>query len=73
MNKMKEVKKILGEEINEGRPDKKEVVLEWRQSHPYGRKIDCQRDTGLSRPTVLKWWDSGNQTLDDGTGSMVDL
>jgi hypothetical protein len=32
-------------------------VFQWRQAHPGGRKIDCERDTGLSRPTVLKWWD----------------
>jgi hypothetical protein len=32
-------------------------VYEWRQQHPDGRKIDCERETGLSRHTVLKWWD----------------
>ena len=32
-------------------------VIEWRQQHPNGRKIDCERETGLSRPTVLKWWE----------------
>ena len=32
-------------------------VYEWRLDHPDGRKIDCERETGLSRPTVLKWWD----------------
>ena len=31
-------------------------VIEWRLHHPDGRKIDCERETGLSRPTVLKWW-----------------
>lgn len=25
---------------------------------PDGRKADCIRDTGLSKPTVYKWWDS---------------
>ena len=24
--------------------------------NPKGRKIDCVRETGLSKPTVLKWW-----------------
>lgn len=56
MNKMKEVKKFLGEDINEGRPDKKKIVEEWRKSHPNGQKADCIRDTGLSKPTVYKWW-----------------
>jgi hypothetical protein len=32
-------------------------VYDWRKQHPDGRKIDCERETGLSRPTVLKWWD----------------
>ena len=41
----------------EGRPDKEKIVEEWRNAHPDGKKIDCERETGLSRPTVLKWWD----------------
>jgi hypothetical protein len=32
------------------------TVREWQESHPDGRKIDCERETGLSRHTVLKWW-----------------
>ena len=41
-----------------GAPTKQEQVLLWRKEHPNGKKIECQRETGLSRPTVLKWWDS---------------
>lgn len=43
-----------------GRPkgtNKCEVVHQWRIEHPDGRKVDCERETGLSRHTVLKWWD----------------
>ena len=40
-----------------GRKSKKDVVKTWRLTHPDGRKIDCQRETGLSRPTVLKHWE----------------
>ena len=44
-----------------GRPKnsgtKRQQVQAWRAAHPNGKKIDCQRDTGLSRPTILKWWD----------------
>lgn len=40
-----------------GRPTAQQIVCEWRKVNPEGRKIDCQRETGLSRPTVLKWWD----------------
>lgn len=32
-------------------------VYEWRQLHPDGKKIECERETGLSRHTVLKWWE----------------
>ncbi|WP_018142364.1 hypothetical protein [Alloscardovia criceti] len=44
----------------QGRPagsgTKREIVQQWRAEHPQGKKIECQRQTGLSRPTVLKWW-----------------
>ena len=40
----------------QGRPNAKEIVLRWRSFNPEGRKVDCQRETGLSKPTVLKWW-----------------
>lgn len=39
-----------------GRPDKKAIVQEWRKKKPWGKKTDCQRDTGLSRPTISKYW-----------------
>jgi hypothetical protein len=31
-------------------------VVEWRQQHPEGRKMDCHRDTGLDPKTIRKWW-----------------
>ena len=41
----------------DGRPiTKDKVVIAWRQQHPSGNKADCIRDTGLSRPTVAKYW-----------------
>lgn len=39
-----------------GAPTKEQVVKAWRKEHPEGKKIDCERETGLSRPTILKWW-----------------
>ena len=39
-----------------GRPSKANIVQLWQQEHPNGRKADCIRDTGLSKPTVYKWW-----------------
>lgn len=41
-----------------GRKPKFEIVKEWRVNKPDGRKIDCHRDTGLSRVTIDKWWNS---------------
>lgn len=41
-----------------GRKNKKEIVQEWRMINPDGNKADCIRETGLTRPTVKKWWDS---------------
>ena len=39
-----------------GRPDKQAIVRQWRAEHPTGRKADCIRETGLTKPTVYKWW-----------------
>lgn len=41
---------------NNGRHSKQDIVVEWRRQNPEGKKIDCERETGLSRHTVLKWW-----------------
>ena len=63
MNSTRDILYPDGEWRNkDGRPKgsgtKQEIVAEWRKKNPLGRKIDCQRETGLSRPTVLKWWDN---------------
>lgn len=42
----------------QGRKPKKDIVKDWQNKNPFGKKIDCERETGLSRHTVLKWWDS---------------
>lgn len=39
-----------------GRKSKKEIVRMWRFNNPDGKKADCIRETGLSKPTVYKWW-----------------
>lgn len=39
-----------------GSGNKADVVQAWRAEHPDGRKSDCIRDTGLSKPTVYKYW-----------------
>ena len=41
-----------------GRSSAEKKVQEWRAVHPDGKKADCIRETGLSKPTVYKWWNS---------------
>ena len=46
----------------EGRPKgsgtKEEQIRAWRLANPNGKKIDCYRETGITRPTIDKWWNS---------------
>ena len=35
------------------------LVKEWKGQHPDSKnKSACARDTGLTRPTVRKWWNA---------------
>ena len=43
-------------EVIEGRPSKEEQIKVWRLANPNGKKIDCHRETGITRPTIDKWW-----------------
>ncbi len=43
---------------NNGRPEKREIVIHWRLNNPSGSKKACVRDTGLSKTTVSKWWNT---------------
>lgn len=56
----KSVLKELGEMKKEGRPSGPGVaaktIMEWRKTNPDGIKAACIRETGLSKPTVYKWW-----------------
>lgn len=47
---------------NNGRPSKQQLVYNWRQQHPSGSKSECKSDTGLTYPTIRKWWN----TVPDG-------
>ena len=51
-------KHVLREDeyANSGRPSKEMIVKRWRMEHPDGSKNACMRDTGLTKPTVYKWW-----------------
>lgn len=39
-----------------GRPSAEQIVREWQRYHPSGKKVECIRETGLSKKTVYKWW-----------------
>lgn len=39
-----------------GRPTKKNVVLQYRKDNPAASKAECIRDTKLSKVTVYKYW-----------------
>ncbi len=41
---------------NNGRPSAADKVLHWQFDHPNGKKAECIRETGLSKPTVYKHW-----------------
>lgn len=43
-------------DAHNGRHTKQQEVLQWIQTHDGGSKSDCIKDTGLSKPTVYKWW-----------------
>lgn len=41
-----------------GRKAKDQIVAEWRHYNPQGKKIQCHRETGLSRVTIDKHWNA---------------
>ena len=56
----KKVLKDVGELKPEGRPSKEQEIIEWRKYHPNGSKAECISDTGISKPTVYKYWEIAN-------------
>ena len=59
----KAILKNVGELKADGRPKgsgtKENIVAEWQRNNPNGKKADCIRMTGLSKPTVYKYWKDG--------------
>ena len=41
---------------NNGRKNKADLVISWRQEHPDGTKYACAKELGISKPTVMRWW-----------------
>lgn len=56
MNNQRRFKVEMGECTNGGRPNVQKIVQDWRKNNPDGKKSDCIKATGLSKPTVYKWW-----------------
>ena len=40
----------------EGRPSAEQTVRDWREQNPNGSKRQCKDETGLTYPTIRKWW-----------------
>lgn len=60
---IRHLKAEMGENVSGGGRPKgsgtaEDTVKQWRINNPDGRKVDCIRDTGLSKKTVYKWWNS---------------
>lgn len=41
--------------------EKRLKVIDWKKAHPEGRKADCHRETGVSRPTIDRYWEGEKQ------------
>lgn len=49
----------MGSVVSAQDSPKAKIVREWREQNPDNpNKSQCARDTGLTRPTVIKWWNS---------------
>jgi hypothetical protein len=52
----KEILAADGANVKGGRKSKENIVIEWQKQNPNGSKADCIRATGLSKPTVYKYY-----------------
>jgi len=48
-----------------GRPDKKQIVMRYRENYPTGKKMECARVLGISIKTVSKYWDLSTNAQDE--------
>lgn len=57
MNAIRDIEHPNGSWRNkDGAPTKKDIVQEWQAVHPNGTKTECKIETGLTYPTIRKWW-----------------
>ncbi|VWL89619.1 hypothetical protein [Oceanivirga miroungae] len=38
------------------RKNKKDIIQQWKIKNPNGNKYQCEKELGISRHTVIKWW-----------------
>ena len=55
----------IREELNgnkdwHGRKPKQQIIEQWQQEHPNGRKVDCINELGIDRKTVSKYWNTSS-------------
>ena len=56
----------------DGRTRMYEKVAQWRKDNPENyNKSQCARDCGLSRPTVVKWWDAADIVFENGPSEII--
>ena len=49
-------KSIVIKEIKEMPNDTEQIIKKWQKMYPNGKKMQCHKDTGISRPTIDKYW-----------------
>ena len=48
-------------------------IFEWRKNNPEGSKYACAKELGISKPTVMKWWDATEETIEQENQRRVDM
>lgn len=76
INVCKENRELTLKEMREngeilGRPTVEHIVQAYLYQHPDARKVDIIRDTGLSKPTVYKYYDAARQTALQNYGTTL--
>lgn len=62
-----------GEETR-GRKSLEHMVRQWREEHPGNEnKSECARDLGISRPTVVRWWDADQQFVQQAESKVYEI
>ena len=60
MNIMRGFKHKYGESSLGGRPTKEQMVVDYIAAHPQKTKSAIAKELGVSRPTVVKYWNTGH-------------